>query len=312
MQVKALKGAIKSFRASQPFNAVATAAVRGLLKAVGLRSEWVIRHLHRVGMVKVRLPNGRLLRLWSLGDDWVSNQIFWRGWNGYEPETAGLFFHLAQRAAVALDIGAHVGFFTLLAAHANPQGKVLAFEPLIPVRLRLQKNITLNELTNVVCVDAAVGDTDGIANFFHVPSGLPSSSSLSPEFMRGVGPLVSSPVPVVRLDGLLKERGIERVDLLKIDTESTEPRVLAGAKEMLRRDMPPIICEVLRGRGAERALDELLVPLGYRFYLLTPNGPQPKDHVEGHPQWLNYLFTPLGLQAVQELFELANQIAPAG
>jgi hypothetical protein len=81
----------------------------------------MIKHLHRFGIVRSRLPHGRTLRLWSRGDDWIANQVHWRGWDGYEPETLPLFFRLAATARVTLDVGAHVGFFTLLAGHANPE-----------------------------------------------------------------------------------------------------------------------------------------------------------------------------------------------
>ena len=63
--------------------------------------------------------------------------------------------------------------------------------------------------------------------------------------------------------------------------------------ETLRRDKPFIITEVL-GRGSEKRLEEILGPLGYRYYLLTSDGHRLRDRIEGHPEWLNYLFTPLG------------------
>ena len=143
------KRALKRLRVSQPFNYLATSAVHWLLASTGLQSELIIKRLRRVGMVRRRLPNGRTLRLWSRADDWVSNQIYWRGWSGYEPETVPLFFRLATHARVTLDVGAYVGFYTLLAAHANPTGQVYAFEPLLSVYERLQWNVMLNGLTNV-------------------------------------------------------------------------------------------------------------------------------------------------------------------
>jgi hypothetical protein len=89
----------------------------------------------------------------------------------------------------------------------------------------------------------------------------------------------------------VEQNRLERVDLVKIDTESTEPQVLQGMLQTLTRDRPNIICEVLKGRGSEQAVEDLLSPLGYRFYLLTPDGPKLRDRIVGHPQWLNYLFT---------------------
>src|SRR5260370_29258290 len=96
------RAALRRLRGSQPFNYFATTAVNALFKATGWRSELVIKHLHRIGLVKRVLPNGRALRLWSLGDDWVSNQIYWRGWAGYEPETVTLFFRLAAPSRLTL------------------------------------------------------------------------------------------------------------------------------------------------------------------------------------------------------------------
>lgn len=87
--------------------------------------------------------------------------MFWLGWQVYEPETAPIFFQLASRARVTLDVGAYVGFYSLLAAHANPAGRVLAFEPLPANLQRLRDNVARNRLANVECIGAAVSDSEG-------------------------------------------------------------------------------------------------------------------------------------------------------
>lgn len=300
-----LKDVLKSIRASQPFNCMATATIRSILQATGLRSEKVIKHLHRVGQVRSRLPNGRILHLWSRGDDWVSNQIYWRGWDGYESETVPLFFGLACQAMVTIDVGAHVGFYTLLAAHANPKGKVYAFEPMPAVHERLRYNVGINKLDKVECFSSAVGEVDGEAAFFHLGERIPSSSSLSLEFMQFGGAVLSSRnVEVITLDRFVRERKIGRLDLLKIDTESTEPQVLRGMADTLRRDRPDIVCEVLKGRASVEKLEAILRPLGYRYYLLCPTGPLERDRIEGHPTWLNYLFS---LRTLEEVALLGSQ-----
>ena len=88
--------------------------------------------------------------------------------------------------------------------------------------------------------------------------------------------------------------------MVKIDTETTEPQVLRGMMETMWRDRPAIVCEVL-GRGSEQALEQILGPLGYHYYLLTPAGPAERDHVEGHPEWLNYLFSAMDRSSVMRL-----------
>ena len=298
---RGLNRLLKALRASQPCNWLTTSLVHAGLNTMGVRSEFLIKHLHRVGSVSSRLPNGRILRLRSRGDDWVSNQVFWRGWSGYEPETAPLLFRIASRAAVTLDVGAHVGFYTLLAAHANPSGRVFAFEPMPAIHARLTRNVRINRLANVTCICSAVGEAEGTAEFYHMDVEIPCSSSLSYEFMAQAGEVSHTTVRVVALDQFAERVGLDRVDLVKIDTESTEPQVLRGMARVLERDHPTLICEVLQGRGSERSLEEILGPLEYRFYLLTPEGPSIRSRIEGHPEWLNYLFTPLGLEDVARL-----------
>jgi methyltransferase FkbM-like protein len=100
--------------------------------------------------------------------------------------------------------------------------------------------------------------------------------------------------PVRALDRFRDERGITGIDLMKVDTESTEADVLAGLRETLGRDRPWVFCEDLKGRGSEGPLDALLRPLDYRDYQLTPYCPVLRSPREGHPTWLNYLFVPAG------------------
>jgi FkbM family methyltransferase len=287
---------LKELRATPPVNLVATHLCRGLFH-VNHCPEWVVRHLHRVGSVTATLPTGGRLRLWSRGDDWISNQVFWRGWAGHEPETTTVFFRLARESAVTIDVGAYVGYYALLAAHANPDGRVIALEPLPAIHARLIRHIALNQIPNVESLMVAAGAREGTATFYHQSHELPTSSSLSQEFMTGVADLQTSQVPIVTIDGLVRDRGISRVDLVKIDTESTEPEVLEGMRGILARDRPWIVCEVLEGRGAEERLAPLLEPHGYRFYLLTPEGLVPRSRIEGHAVWLNYLFAARPLPA---------------
>ena len=134
-----------------------------------------------MGVVRSRLPNGRELVLWSRADDWVSNLVFWRGWQGYEPETAPLFFRLASRARVTRE----------------PRGGGPGLLRSRPMLERLRSNVERSHSRNVECIAAAVGDTEGAQEFFHSPAGLPCSSSLSRGFMAHLPDLTSTTVPVV-------------------------------------------------------------------------------------------------------------------
>ena len=252
-------------------------------------------HLHRVGDVYERLPNGATLHLRSRGDDWVTNLVFWKGWKAYEPGTIELFYRLAARASVVLDVGAYVGFFSMVAALANREARVYAFEPMDAIHRRLVENVGRNGLQNVQCFNVAVSDSNGSARFFFsqaaLREGLPTSSSLSESFMAGAPELTGVDVPLLTIDAFSQERAIPRVDLVKIDTETTEPSVLRGMRRVLSRDRPTIVCEVLHGRADAEGLDAELRPLGYKYFLLKPGGPELKGSIEGHPEFLNFLFT---------------------
>jgi hypothetical protein len=112
-------------------------------------------------------------------------------------------------------------------------------------------------------------------------------------------------VPVVTLDRFVRDHGVSNVDLVKLDIEGTEPQALHGMQDTLRRDHPILICEVLKGFGTEQVLGDLLAPNGYRYYLLSPEGPVQRDRIEGQPdgRWelRNYLFTILPHAEIMQL-----------
>jgi FkbM family methyltransferase len=262
--------AAKALRSHPAINVPITNLLRAGLRGFGRQSPWLIKHLPRSGVVSVRLPNQACLKLWSRGDDWISTQIFWRGIVGYEPETVPSFYRLAEQATVTLDIGAYVGYYTVMAALANRGGRVIALEPSAATFDRLLRNVALNGLSNVDCRNVAAGASPGRADLHQMPHGLSMAASLDP---RHLAPWehARTPVPVVALDDLLTELGAGRVELMKIDTEATEAAVLKGARRTLNRDRPHIICEVLND-DAGRELTAILAPLGYRFFELRPEG----------------------------------------
>jgi FkbM family methyltransferase len=264
--------------------------MRPVLRITGVDGATVTKHLHRLGTVKAKLPNGRTLRLWSQGDDWVSNQIFWNGWNAYETETLNLFFKLASEAEVIVDVGAHVGVFSIVAGHANSRARVFAFEPVDTTYRRLQSNVARNSLKNVRCFQKALGVKDETAEVFH-QSGMTFTASLSREFMHWQPNWSASLVSVVTGDKFVEENDIARIDLLKIDTESTEPQVLAGLLKTIERDRPNIICEVLP-ELTEESIEKLLAPLGYSFYRITDSGLVRQEKIIGDYKFRNYLFSP--------------------
>jgi FkbM family methyltransferase len=286
-----LKALVNAVRYSQPFNAVATSVARAVRNTTGAEFPFLLKHLHPVGIVRSKLPNGESLRLYSCGgDDGITNVVFWNGWSGYEPETTPLFYRLASRSRTVLDIGAHVGFYSLLAAHASREAAVYSFEPIPTNYQRLCKNVSINGTDRVVPVNSAVGCAEGEAEFRFRAGSLP----LNPYegIPEGDPDLRTATVPVISIDRFLESEGVGGVDLIKIDTESTEHLVLQGMTRTLARDRPTLICEVLPEWSHPEILESILFPLGYRNYLVTSEAPVLQERIEGHAEYLNHLLVP--------------------
>jgi FkbM family methyltransferase len=296
--MNALKNVWRRLRMTQPFNKAATSLGR-MLVACGVSSNFFVEHLPYRGRFSLPLPGELSLQLQSHGDDYIVNQTFWT--RTYEAETTPVFFALARKARCTLDIGAHVGYYALLAGRANPLGQVFAFEPVPAIFGRLEENVSLNDLANVRPVQTAVGDHDGTVDLYYADTpGVHSNATLLKKLRDDRNDrYITVPVPLTRLDTFIKRNQVGRVDLIKMDTEGTEQAVLEGLGDILERDRPIIICEVLAGIGDGAALANRLKPLGYRFYVLQPEGPRESAQIVGDSRWWNYLLSPKPLSDLE-------------
>jgi FkbM family methyltransferase len=295
---------LKRLRAYPPVNRAATTSARAVARLVPALAPGAERHLPRTGIVGDVLPNGRRLVLEGAGDEPWSNVLYWQGWDRfYEPETVGVFFELASKARATLDVGANVGIFSLLAGHANPGGRVVAFEPDPRAFRRLVRHVELNALTNVSCQMKAVGETDGDITLFSGAAAraedavaLSAQTSRTRAHVEAEGRRVERVDEIrataVTLDAFVAAHSLDNVDLVKIDVEGAEALVLAGMTDTLRRHRPTLVCEVLTADAGKR-LEQFLEPYGYRWSQLTWSGPVSRDHVTpvGGGVWPNYLFT---------------------
>lgn len=133
--------------------------------------------------------------------------------------------------ATFVDVGANVGYFTLLASTLG--ARVVAYEPTPTVFTRLKENVALNGF-QADLVNAALMDKPGTLSL-HLSGDDPEANSLFGDDAQSVQ------VPAVTLDDDLAARGITHVDLLKIDAEGAEPFVLDGATRLLSSPNAPVI-----------------------------------------------------------------------
>ncbi|MFZ5965200.1 FkbM family methyltransferase [Thalassococcus sp. BH17M4-6] len=230
------------------------------LRALGVTPpEKVFRHLHKVGPFAIALPDGRgTLQLMSWGNR-VENELFWRGWVGHEPDVMRWWGRLSLDARTVLDVGANTGSFAFIAKALTPQATVHAFEPLARIADRLRENQRVSGLS-VEIFQAAVADQTGELPI-HDPGGANAySASLDPNFLAG--DKESYMVPVTTIDAHCATHDLTP-DLIKIDVEGLEGRLLLGARDTLAKGQAVIVCEWTRNSDAHEAARDLLLSCGY-------------------------------------------------
>lgn len=191
--------------------------------------------------------------------------------------------------ARVIDVGANIGYYTLLfARQVAPGGSILAIEPEPRNLEELRRNIEMNKLENVTVLPIALGRHDGRVT---VEAG-----------MNGrVGPLIDGGggVEIRRLDEIIDGP----VDFIKVDVEGYESEVLAGASETLRRWMPALFVEVhpqmlVAGSTVRSIFDSLATYSMRRVFRPTPR----------LPLWRSLIGRYLPGQALREVQEVSDWV----
>ncbi|MBI4484723.1 MAG: FkbM family methyltransferase, partial [Acidobacteria bacterium] len=162
----------------------------------------------------------------------------------YEQDEVALVRHLLRPGDAAIDVGGHIGFFTMqMAAVVGPEGRIYAFEPLDANADLLERSIVENRFTDRVFFQrAAAGATSGDATLTFPAETLNSGGAYL--LRDGTAPLTGNQtkqVPLVALDNLPIRRPVR---LIKMDVEGAEPQVLRGAQRILTEDRPTILSEL--------------------------------------------------------------------
>ena len=206
--------------------------------------------------------------------------------NVFEPEVAAAFRQVLRPGMAVVDIGANIGFFTMLsAALVGPSGAVLAVEPNPDNGRMIEASRRLNGFTQVTLAQVAAGRALGVLalNTTH-SNGTTSDPGDDPGLL-----LQARTVPCVSVDTLVAAAWPEgrRVGLLKVDVEGAEYNALLGAKGVIGRDRPAIVSEFsptfmpgisgIDGPGYLRWLHAQ----GYGVSIIHPNRPPEAVGQEG-------------------------------
>ncbi|MDQ3915629.1 MAG: FkbM family methyltransferase [Actinomycetota bacterium] len=216
------------------------AAKAPVLKATRPLFDRAVQYAARKRGVTLAAPAGDSFRF--------DASLFRNSYENHEPEVYAWVMGRLEPGSTFFDIGAWIGLFTLGAARrVGPQGRVVAFEPSAGNAGLLRRHVELNELEDrTVVVEALVGDATGNAPFFAAPGpDMENSIVARPGATR-------EELPMTTVDAVVAETG-DVPDVLKIDVEGAEYRVLLGAKATMAEHRPVIVCaihtELLRALG---------------------------------------------------------------
>lgn len=248
------------------------------------RPEWFAGRV-----VRAQSRDGVRLRLTSVGKNYLSFELFWRGLDYYEPLTAWLVRELTADAGQFLDVGANIGFHSLMLAAGRSALGITAFEPNPKLHALLTANVRANGFERIRCERLALSDRTGQASLYVSRSDM--SASLEADFDDHPTGLI--PVRVTTLDAYAADQIWRGRLVVKVDIEGHEAAFFTGARRTLVEWRPDIIAEATVPYGP--AAYALFAALGYRSYAITDQGLErqaaPAPVVRGPLVFLNNLLT---------------------
>lgn len=182
------------------------------------------------------------------------------------------FLHtFLEKGMTFVDIGANEGFYSIFASdRVGEYGRVIAFEPSQREADRLLRNLALNKVSNTTLENIGVADMEGEAILKLCEYGHEGQNTLG-DFAHPVHQEGTQTIPLIRLDSYFDGHPIDRIDLIKIDVEGAEERVLRGASQTLDRFRPVLLMEMndrslqMQGSSCHRVAS-LLQSTGYCIY----------------------------------------------
>lgn len=252
----------------------------------------------------VRLANGKTAQLSNVGDNFLTFELHWKGWEYFSPFSILTAQSLLRDCGAFLDLGANIGYYSLFAASERSDIEIVAFEPNPKNFKILSANAALNG-SRIRCVHAAVSDVTG-SQTFHLPS-----SDHSGSLEAGFNPHVvrTETVRTYRLDDYVAEYPLRGRPLCKAIVEGHEPKFIRGALKTLDDYHPDLILAV-----SQRYDDETVGQLrrrGYAFYQITNRGLLREEHLapcqDGRWFFLEHLVTK---RPEEEIRAISSRLLP--
>jgi FkbM family methyltransferase len=225
--------------------------------------------------MKIENQNGEKLKIFTNQTNYLTQLLYWEGYENFE--YTDIFISLIKKIDTFYDIGANIGYYSLLAEMENKNIKVVGFEPATGPLYYFKENVRINNFTNIKVESIALSHKEGEIIFHEIKNKKYSylEHNLAGESNAGSNTegrnFVQNNVKTTTLDSYVKNTAENSIDLIKMDTEGTEHFILEHANNILRDMKPIVICETLFNT-IEPELEKIMSQFGYEFYNHTESG----------------------------------------
>jgi FkbM family methyltransferase len=188
------------------------------------------------GYVVKKLNNSNVRMILNTNDQGISQELIRKG--SHEPLSTKILMENLHEGMRIVDVGANLGYFALQEAKAvESKGRVYAIEPVPQNYFLLKQNTILNNLQNMKVFNLAIGDKDESLSLF-----LGKASNWASAFRTPINTERKITVPSMRLDTFLKNR--EKVDLIRMDVEGYEAKIVDGMEKTLKQKNLMLFMEI--------------------------------------------------------------------
>ncbi len=227
-------------------------------------------------------------------NDRIQRRMFVK--HSHEPETEIVFEKYFKNSKCFVDIGANVGYFTLMGKSINPNLKIYSFEPNPNNVERLKKNLSLNKFKDVILSSHCVSDAKSEVTFAVPPENESGWGRIENDFLP-LDNFKKITTQAVTLDALLQDGyfGSDRPDLLKVDIEGNEMKMILGAENFLK-EFHPVICLELNEpclKECNTSSEDIIYKLktiGYDCFYINGSSLVKTDKAQSDYKFLNYFF----------------------
>lgn len=222
------------------FEEYAIPTAPSVLRRLAIWKEFAARNLSNVA-VRVSWYQGLIVNL-RLGND-LSRCLYVSG--SFDPNELYYLGEILKPGMCFVDVGANEGFYTIYAARKiGAQGRVFSIEPSPREQSWLEQNISTNQLSNVQLIPLALADNQGNDILKLADAEHNGQNTLGNFGYKGVTCSERVEVELTTLDLLRRSGGIPKIDVIKIDVEGAEYKVLKGANQTIKKDRPVILIEL--------------------------------------------------------------------